>query len=99
MKIIPLKPKPSQIVTCLLNNQLCKIAVYQKKYGLFINLHIEDEPIITGRICRDRVKIAGQSYKGLSGDLIFVDFVGKEDPAYLGIGDRFFLCYLGPTEL
>ena len=99
MKIVPLKPKPSQKVSCLLNNQLCKIAVYQKTTGLYINLLVDDDPIITGRICRDRVRIVGQDYKGFLGDMFFMDFQGKDDPDYTGIGTRFFLCYTLPGEI
>ena len=99
MKTVPLRQKPSQTVTCLLNFQLCKIQVYQKRTGVFINIFVDDAPITTGRICRDRVKLVHQDYKGFQGDLFFIDTQGTSDPDYTGIGDRFQLCYTSPGEI
>jgi hypothetical protein len=36
---------------------------------------------------------------GFIGDLIFIDTQGTSDPNYTGLGSRFLLAYLSPTDL
>ena len=49
MKGIPLKPVPSQTLSVLLNGQNCQISVYQKSTGVYLDLHINNSPIVTDR--------------------------------------------------
>lgn len=91
---IPLSPVPNQTVTVLLGNQYCRINVYQKTTGLYLDLFINDVSILTGRICRDRVYLVASAYLGFTGDLIFADTNGDSDPEYSGIGTRYFLFYV-----
>lgn len=93
MLVIPLSPKPSQFVHVLLAGQDCRIAVYQKTTGLFLNLSIGTLPIKTAVICRDRVALIRQVYLPFVGDLFFKDLQGLDDPDYTGLGSRFVLGY------
>lgn len=99
MKIVPLNDIPAQTFVVTLNNQYCRINLYQKSTGLFIDLYVQDAPIITGRICRDRDRIVRELYLGFDGDLSFVDQQAAEDPSTPGLGSRFLLYYFTPDEL
>ena len=99
MKEIPLRPKANQTLTCILNSQLCRIKVYQKSTGLFFDLYRNDEPIVTARICRDRVRLIHSDYHGFSGDIVFVDTIGRNDPEYTELGSRYLLAYMEPSEI
>ena len=99
MQTIPLQATPSQTLSVLLNQQNCQIDVYQKSTGLFFDLSINDSPVVTGVICRDRVRLVRQQYHGFVGELAFADMLGTNDPDYTGLGARFTLVYLAPGDL
>ncbi|MDE1007000.1 MAG: hypothetical protein OSB38_15165 [Paraburkholderia fungorum] len=99
MKTIPLSAVPSQKPSTLLGGQNCQIKVYQKTTGVYLDLYVNDEPIVTGVIARDRVLIVRQSYLGFVGDLAFFDTQGVSDPTYDGLGTRYQLVYLEASDL
>lgn len=99
MQVIPLSATPSQTLNVLLASQNCKINVYQKSTGVFLDLYVNDAPIVTGVICRDRVKLVRYGYIGFVGDLAFVDTQGANDPEHAGFGSRFLLTYLEAVDL
>jgi hypothetical protein len=99
MQVIPLQPIPSQTFTVTLNNQLCQINVYQKRYGLFLDLFVGGVLILGGVICENLNRIVRNSYLGFSGDLTFFDNQGTSDPIYTGLGTRYSLLYLAPSDL
>jgi hypothetical protein len=76
-----------------LGGQQCRIKVYQRRSGLFLDLYVNDSPIITGVIARDRVAIVRDAYLGFFGDLAFIDTQGTSDPTYSGLGSRFLLVW------
>ena len=99
MLIVPLAATPSQTISVTLAGQSCRIAVYQKSTGLFVDLYINDVLAIGGVICLDRVRIVRDAYLGFIGDLGFYDAQGRADPDYTGLGNRFLLSYLETTDL
>lgn len=99
MTIIPLQAVPAQTVSVILGSQSCTISVYQKSVGVFFDLQLNGNTIVSGRVCRDRVKLVRSEYLGLIGDLFFADILGKEDPDYTGLGGRFVLVYLEADEI
>lgn len=99
MQTIPLQAVPSQSLSVLLSGQNCQLAVYQKSTGLFLDLSMNNAPVLTTVICRDRVRLIRQSYHGFAGDLAFVDTQGKSDPDYTGLAGRFALVYLEAGDL
>jgi hypothetical protein len=99
MLTIPLQPVPSQTLAVLLAGQNCKLAVYQKTTGLYIDLSINDVPVVTAVICRDRARIVRQPYRGFVGELSFSDLLGTSDPDYTQLGSRFALVYLQVADL
>lgn len=99
MQTIPLQAVPSQSLSVLLAGQNCQINVYQKSTGLFLDLSMNNAPVLTTVICRDRVKLVRQVYLGFVGDLAFVDTQDLSDPDYTGLAGRFALVYLEVADL
>lgn len=91
---IPLVARPAQIETVQLGNQNCRVEVYQKRTGLYLDLYLNDAPILLGALCRDRVFLLRGISSKFSGDLCFVDTQGLDDPAYSGLADRFQLLWI-----
>ena len=99
MKIIPLTATPSQTLTALLSSQNCKINIYEKTTGVYLDLLVNNSPIIQAVLCLDRVRVVRETYMGFIGDLSFVDTQGTSDPTNSGFGTRFQLIYLEASDL
>lgn len=99
MQIIPLRPVPSQTLMATLADQLTQIDIYQKAYGLHLDLRVNEVLLLAGAICQDRNLIVRSSYIGFVGDLCFIDTMGTDDPTYEGLGTRFGLAYIEAGEL
>lgn len=94
MQTIPISAVPSQSLQVTLGTQNCKINIYTLSTGMFLDLFVNNDPILTGIICRDRLKLIRLAYLGFIGDLAFIDTEGTDDPVYTGLGTRFLLVYL-----
>jgi len=99
MLIVPLEPKANQTVRTRLAEQDIVLRVYQKTTGLYIDVRNDQEAVVTGVLCRNRVLTVRQPYLPFVGDLAFVDGEGREDPHYSGLGGRWRLVYLEPGEV
>lgn len=99
MNIVPIDAVASQRFTISLANQACQIELYQKVDGLFMNLFVNDVLVIGGVICENQNRIVRDRYLGFSGDFFFNDSQGSDDPVYTGLGSRFRLIFIDPTEL
>jgi len=99
MQIVPLISTPSQLLTITLNSQICQVKVYEKFFGLFVDLYMNNEPVIGGVLGLNANRIVRSAYLGFLGDLTFFDTQGTDDPDYTGLGARFLLLYLTPAEL
>jgi hypothetical protein len=99
MNLIPLSAVPSQKLSVLLGGQNCQIKVYQKTTGLYVDLSVNNAPIVSGVICRNAVQIVRDVYLGFSGDLVFLDTQGSDDPDYTGLAGRFQFVYLAADEV
>jgi hypothetical protein len=99
MLIVPLTSVASQTVRISLGGQACKINVFEKSTGVYLDLYVNDSPIITGRLCMNNNKLVRDAYLGFVGDLVFVDSQGSQDPTSDGIGSRFALTYLEAGDL
>lgn len=95
---VPSQPVPNQTTQIVLNNQVCQIDLFQSPDALFMNLYVNDAPIVEGAICQDRNLIVRDLYLGFDGDLIFVDTQGSSDPVFTGLGSRYVLVYLSALE-
>lgn len=109
MQTIPLQAVPAQTVSVLLGNQQCTINIYQRFFGLFLDLYLTQQivspnpvvptPIVIGAICWNLNFIVRYEYLGFSGDLAFMDTQGDGSPIFTGLGSRFQLVYLSPDEV
>jgi hypothetical protein len=103
MLIVPLQPVPNQAVSITLANQLCQINVYQKGANLYLDLLVNNVPIIVGTICENLNRLVRSLYLGFSGDLAFIDNQGSSDPIYTGLGPttdaRYSLAYIEAGDL
>jgi len=97
---VPLTPVPYQTLSSVLGNQNSQIAVYQKGDSLYFDLALDGTPIITTKICRNRIRLLlASSYEPYVGDFVFVDTQGDTEPQYSGLGSRYVLLYLSADEI
>lgn len=93
MNIVPLVAKPSQVLVTLLNEQTTTLRVYQKFYGLYIDVLVNDFLIVGGVVGRDRNRIVRSDYLQFDGDFAFFDTQGRKDPSWEDLGNRWQLAY------
>lgn len=93
---IPLLARPAQTVTVQLGNLNCRITVYQKRTGLYLDLFVNDRGILLGALCRDRVFLLRGIDPAFVGDIFFADTQGLEDPDWTGLAGRFQLLWSMP---
>lgn len=93
LSVIPLVAVPSQSLTVTLGNQRVRLQVYEKAFGLFVDVFVNDALVIGGVVARNLTYIVRSAYLGFAGDLYFSDTMGRDDPDYTGVGTRFLLFY------
>lgn len=104
MQIVPLSSVPNQTVNITLSNQSCQINLYQKSTGLYFDLIVNGapNPTVCGVICQNANRLVRYGYLGFIGDFCFLDtqnLVTPADPVYTGLGSRFDLAYLLPSDI
>lgn len=99
MQVVPLLPVPSQTLSISLFNQTCQIDLRQLAYGLFMDLYVDNALVIGGVICQNLNRIVRSLYLGFQGDFMFLDNQGSSDPQFAGLGTRYSLIYLAPSDL
>lgn len=99
MQEISLQPSKAQEVRVTLGNQSCRIRLYQRSTGFYLDLRVNDIPVMQGVICLNCTRLVRYPYLKFQGDLVFVDTLGTDDPAWSDIGTRFKLYYLNHEEL
>jgi hypothetical protein len=100
MLIIPLQDVPNQVVSVPLSGQSVQISVYLRGTDLFMDVFVgASVPVIQGVICQNENLIVRNLYLGFQGDFAFFDTEGSDDPVYTGLGTRFQLVYIEPSEL
>ena len=98
-QIIPTQPIPNQSLQVQLDNQAIALYIYQQAYGLYVDVYLNNALVIAGVIAENLNRIVRSLYLGLSGDFLFVDTQGSTDPVYTGLGNRYQLLYLEPSDL
>lgn len=99
MLTIPTQPIPNQTMQTQLAGQACTLNIRQLAYGLFMDVLVDGVTIIAGVIAENRNRIVRSAYLGFTGDFIFVDMQGSDDPVFTGLGDRFVLIFLEEADL
>lgn len=99
MITVPLKATPSQVVNANLGGQDVTIRVYQKMFGVYADVLLSGALVIGGILCQNLKPLVVNTYFGFIGDLVFYDNQGTTDPFYSGLGSRFILVYVVPSDL
>lgn len=99
MLVVPLQAVPSQTLQTVLNQQNTQINVFQKTFGVFIDILLDNNIVVAGVLCENTHLIIRNSYFGYAGDFAFYDTQGTDDPIYTGLGTRFILVYLTPDDI
>ena len=101
MQNIPIQAVASQSFNVQLAGQNVGINLYQKAFGLFIDVYLNGSttPLLAGVICQNLNRIIRNLYFGFIGDFCFIDSQGSSDPFYTGLGVRFSLAYLEAQDL
>lgn len=97
--LVPLAAIPAQSLTIQLGGQSCLLNVYQKTTGLYVDLAVNDVPLVYGVLALNLNFIVREAYLGFDGDFSFNDITGADDPTYDGLGVRFVLLWYGADEL
>ena len=99
MNIVPLSAVANQSVSITLNAQNCQINVYQKRTGMYLDLYVSNVLILAGAACENLRLMVLTAYLGFVGDLVWLDNQGATDPVYTGVGSRYSLIYVSPSDL
>lgn len=99
MLVIPTQAVANQTFTVILAAQATRISIRQTEWGMFMDVGVNDAPLVSGVICQDRNRIVREAYLGFIGDFAFIDTQGTEDPYYTGLGTRWVLAYLEAADL
>lgn len=99
MQVVPLQPIPNQTLQSQLDGQPVTLTVYQNAYGLFVDAYLNNVLIAGGVIGLNLVKLIRTVAGDFSGDFVFFDTQGLENPIYTGLGSRYFLVYFTAEEL
>ena len=90
---IPLQAVPDQTVQVYLAGQNCTLRCYQRRYGYFVDLYLNNVPVRYGMEAHNLYKIIRDEYLGVVGNFYFYDTQGFSDPQYAGVGSRYVLLY------
>lgn len=99
MQTIPLLDTPFQNLQVSLGGQNCTISVSRKTTGLYLNLSVDNKPVVSGVLCHNLNLIVRDKYRGFAGDLFFQDTQGLTDPDTPGLGSRWLLQYLEASDV
>lgn len=92
--IIPMEPLPNQSFNINLNGQDCRFEFVTRLKNIFMNLSVNNEPILNGIICLNGVNLIPEKYIKFNGSLYFQDLEGSLDPYFWGLGSRWVLNYV-----
>lgn len=92
--IIPLDAVPNQKFMVNLSGQDCVIEIDMRGKNLFLNLSINENPVVNGVICLNKVNLIQYNHLNFKGNLYFEDLSGNLDPWYWGLGSRWVLNYV-----
>ncbi|EOC2804494.1 hypothetical protein ACI3GA_004620 [Escherichia coli] len=99
MITVSVLPSKSQSISVSLAGQPCNIKLVQRQSFMYMDLTVNEVPIMQGVPCLHGNKMVRYSHLGFKGDLIFIDNDGESDPQWEGLGSRYLLYYIEENEL
>lgn len=99
MLTISIEPKKSQAISLNLAGQKCVIRMIQRESFIYMDLTVNDNPIMQGVPCLYGNRMVGYSYLGFKGDLVFLDSDGQQDPHWDELGKRHLLYYIEESDI
>ena len=99
MLAIPVQAVPSQTLAVLLAGQDCRINLYQRSTGLYLDLYLSGALVIGAVPCLNANRVVRSAYLGFTGDLAVFDTQGSADPDCSGLGARWLLVYLEAADI
>ncbi|EIL3223772.1 hypothetical protein LLV40_004633 [Escherichia coli] len=99
MITVSVLPSKSQSISVSLAGQQCNIKLVQRQSFMYMDLTVNEVPIMRGVPCLYGNKMVRYSHLGFKGDLIFIDNDGESDPQWEGLGSRYLLYYIEENEL
>lgn len=88
---IPLLAEPSQQASFNMSELSCRVWIRQLSTGLYLDLWQNEERLLSGALCVDRVDLIRNPASPFPGTLMFLDQQGTQDPTYDGLDTRFLL--------
>ena len=98
MESITLSALPAQTFQAILDDQQCRITLYQRGRRMYLDLDVDNEPVCRGAICQNRASVVPFPTLNFLGSLHFWDTLGDEPPQYDKLGSRFLLLYVADGE-
>lgn len=99
MNVVPVQSVANQTFNVAISGQNATLNIYQKLSGLYMDVLVNDAPIISGVICENLNRIVRSLYLGFVGDFVWLDTQGASNPSYSELGSRYVLVYLTLADL
>lgn len=90
---IPIKAAPAQTLDTVLNGQYVSISLQSRNGRMYASVWLDKTTVVLERVCLDGVPLVNEAYRGMVGDLYFIDTLGSSDPTWELLGTRFVLIY------
>ncbi|CAI3953156.1 unnamed protein product [Commensalibacter communis] len=99
MKIISLNAIEAQEFSSSFGGVMYSFRLMDKgNAGVFMDVYDGVDPVLTGILCLDRVRLIRSAYLNFPGDIMFVDQEGFTHPVYTGFGTRYLLYALDEDD-
>ena len=90
---IPLSATPAQKTAVTINEQDITVSLHTMLRRLYADVQLNNQHIIRNRICLNNTPLINEAWRGLNGELYFIDTQGQNNPQWQGLGSRFILVY------
>ena len=90
---IPLSATPAQKTTVTIDEQDITVSLRTMLGKLYADVQLDGRHLIRNRVCLNGMPLINESWRGLNGELYFIDTQGQGNPQWQGLGDRFVLVY------
>lgn len=99
MQFIPLAQNPNQTLNVILDGQDCTLSVYWRQERLYLDLAVNEVPLVAGAICENRANVLQSELLDFKGSLHFFDNDGDRPPRVEGLGEnRWFFVFVPASE-